>query len=441
MALSAAIVVVLVIAAGVTFALLNTKPSTPSTSPSNPVGSPSRSTSPAAVALPDGHGKTIKVWLTTDAKSWPGAVAAATAAFTKKTGAKVSVSYFDWSSHLTKFDAALNTSTAPDVVELGNTETPKYVFSGALADLTAQVPTFDNSATWLAGLAQPCQSGRKTYCVPYYAGARVLIYRTDLFASAGITPPTTYDELVTAAGKLRDAGVASPFYLPGRYWYAAMAFVYGKGGAIATQATDGSWHGGLSSPQAEAGLTDFATVAGEFSADSATLTEGNQDTVFAGGSVAMMYGNQWEIARVQSLAGGALKGKVAAVPLPGYTADRPMPSGLGGSALAVTAKSANQALAAEWIRDFTSTGVEKQLVASGALPNSTVLLGTGGPGATQAEAAAAMYSWATPMSPRWADVERAGIIAKMLQTIVTGGDVDNAARDADAQIEKLLNSA
>ncbi len=39
---------------------------------------------------------------------------------------------------------------------------------------------------WRASRA-PVTSDGKTYCVPYYAGARVLIYRKDLFEKAGIT--------------------------------------------------------------------------------------------------------------------------------------------------------------------------------------------------------------------------------------------------------------
>ena len=46
---------------------------------------------------------------------------------------------------------------------------------------------------------------------------------------------------------------------------------------------------------------DFATIARDYSSGSATLAEGNQDAVFAAGTVGMMYGNVWEMARVQSL--------------------------------------------------------------------------------------------------------------------------------------------
>ena len=52
-----------------------------------------------------------------------------------------------------------------------------------------------------------------------------------------------------------------------------------------------------------------------------------------------------------------------------------MPGFLGGSDLAVPVTSGNTALAADWIKDFTSTGSEKALQAKGNIPNATNLLG------------------------------------------------------------------
>ena len=80
------------------------------------------------------------------------------------------------------------------MVELGNTDMPKYVFNGAFA-ADRQVPSSRTRRTWLTGLSGPCTLDGKAYCVPYYAGARVLIYRTDLLNKAGLKPPTTYAEL------------------------------------------------------------------------------------------------------------------------------------------------------------------------------------------------------------------------------------------------------
>ena len=217
----------------------------------------------------NGKGKTLNVWLMVDAQSgWPAVVDAATAKFKADTGANVTVNYQQWANHLTKLDATLAGSDVPDVIELGNTEASKYVFNGAFADLTGKKSGFDNSASWLTGLSAPCASDGKTYCVPYYAGARVLIYRTDLFQAAGLQAPTTYDELTKDAAALSQKNAADPkfsaFYMPGKYWYAAMSWVYGGGGQIAKK-SGGKWTGTLEAPEAQQGLQKWADLAKQYS--------------------------------------------------------------------------------------------------------------------------------------------------------------------------------
>src|SRR5882762_7184856 len=99
----------------------------------------------------------ITVWLQVDAQSgWPDVVAAANQKFR--------------GDHLQKFDATLAGGSGPDVIEMGNTEMTKYMAAGAFSALDKS--SFDNSASWLKGLAASGAFGGKTYGVPYYAGSR-----------------------------------------------------------------------------------------------------------------------------------------------------------------------------------------------------------------------------------------------------------------------------
>jgi N,N'-diacetylchitobiose transport system substrate-binding protein len=201
-----------------------------------------KSATTSATGAVDGKGKTLKVWLMVDAQSgWKGVVDDASKRFTDATGAQVSVEYQQWANHLTKLDATLAGSDVPDVIELGNSEFPKYVFSGAFSAVNAA--DYENSGTWLQGLKGACDFEGKTYCVPYYAGARVLIYRTDLFKKAGIAAaPKTYDEFLADADKLQAGGKSDAkfgaVYMPGQYWYSAMSWVKSTGGDIAKQDGD-----------------------------------------------------------------------------------------------------------------------------------------------------------------------------------------------------------
>ncbi|HEY0870301.1 MAG TPA: extracellular solute-binding protein, partial [Acidothermaceae bacterium] len=167
------------LAAVIAVAGCSSSKSTKSATGSAPAGA-STSAAAAGASTPGAASGTLTVWLQTDAQTgWPKEVAAAQTAFNAKyPNVKVDVQYQTWADHLTKLDAAL-AATPPDVVELGNTETTKYMADGALADISADKAKFDNAATWLKGLGDSVTYNGKTFGVPYYAGARGVIYSTD----------------------------------------------------------------------------------------------------------------------------------------------------------------------------------------------------------------------------------------------------------------------
>jgi N,N'-diacetylchitobiose transport system substrate-binding protein len=408
------------------------------------------SETPNANASVNGAGKTIKVWLMVDAQSgWPEVVKQANDRFTQATGAQVQVDYQQWTDHLAKLDTTLAGNDVPDVVELGNTEMPKYVFNQAFAPLDKG--QFENSGQWLTGLSAPCELDGKTYCVPYYAGARVLLYRTDLFKDAGLSAPKTYEDVVAAAKALKAKNgndkQFSAFLMPGKYWYAAMAWVHGSGGEIAKKDGD-KWVGSLSEPAAQEGLTKWADLAKTYSSGDPTKDEADQDPVFAQGKTGMIYANGWELGAVQEQlkdpndpASAKVKtkvnGKVASAPMPG------VPSFLGGSNVAVTAKSPNADLAAKWAQIFTDAKSQEGLIAKGVLPNATSLLDKAAAvKGNEATAQAAKETWFVPMAPKWSDVESANVLQNMLVSIATGkSSVADATKEADAKINEILNAS
>jgi N,N'-diacetylchitobiose transport system substrate-binding protein len=398
----------------------------------------------------DGKGKTIKVWLMVDAQTaWKGVVDDASARFKAATGADVNVEYQQWPNHLTKLDATLAGSDVPDVVELGNTEFSKYVFNGGFAAVNKA--DFENSDTWLTGLSGACDLDGKTFCVPYYAGARVMIYRTDLFKKAGITAaPTTYADLLADADKIeaqqKGNSKFGPIYMPGKYWYAAMSFVKSTGGDIAKKDGD-KWAGQLSQPASVQGLQRWVDLVKKYSKADISKDESDQAAIFAQGQAAIFYGNAWEQGSAEQvkkdpndpnskLVDTKVKGKLKTAPLP------EIPSFLGGSNLGVTAKSGNKELAAQWIKYFTDSTSMAGLIKANALPNSTALLdkaATDNP-SIAASAGAAKNSWFPPNAEKWADVEKGNVLQQMLTDILTNKQsVADATKWADDQINTTLN--
>src|SRR5438128_1958926 len=179
----------------------------------------------------------------------------------------VNVEIQQWGDIGTKLDTAFAGGSPPDVVELGNTLVAKYAAAGALEDISGKKSSFDNSGTWLQSLTDSCTVSSKLYCVPYYAGSRAIIYRKDFFTAANVQPPDSMDGLLTVGQKLMSAHSSDPnfsaLYFPGKYWYAALPFVWDFGGDIATQ-SGGKWQGSINSSSSQQGLTKLNSLVATF---------------------------------------------------------------------------------------------------------------------------------------------------------------------------------
>ena len=379
---------------------------------------------------------TLTVWLQIDAQSgWPEVVAAANAQFkAANPGWDVDVQYKSWPTHLAQFDASLAGGNAPDVKEMGNTEMTKYMAAGAFQDLTSERSSLPNSSTWLEGLAASARFGGKLYGVPYYAGSRVVTYRTDLFRQAGVrTLPTSLAEFTQIARRLgqrnRDSAF-SPVYIAGTDWYVAMSFVYDHGGKIATT-SKGKWIGTLDRPAALRGLNAFKRFFNASSRAQRTTieTRPNPYDVYAQGNAASMIGPGW----FSCCVGDSNKSRTAQFVMPSRTKGQPMPGFLGGSDLAVPV-GGNKDKAVAWIRAFTDNASMTALRAKGNIPNTTTLLGS------SVNERAARRSWFVPTAKHWVNVENGNILRTMLARILTNKmTVKEAAAVASDNIAFTLN--
>jgi N,N'-diacetylchitobiose transport system substrate-binding protein len=380
---------------------------------------------------------TLTVWLQVDAQSgWADVVAAANQQFeSSHPGWNVDVQYQTWGDHLGKFDATLAAGNVPDVIELGNTEMTKYMAAGAFANLTSAKASFPNSSKWISGLAASAVFNGKLYGVPYYAGSRVVTYRSDLYKQAGIARlPRSLAQFTTDVKKLKAKNTKrgfSPVYIAGTDWYFAMAFVYDRGGAIARY-KNGKWVGTLSSPQAIAGLTAYKAFFGAASKGGKTADESHPQPydVYAQGMAGSIVGPAW----FSCCVGDQYKAATKQFVMPSYVKGKYMPGFIGGSDLAVPARTDAKQQAIDWLKAFTSTSSEKALQAKGNIPNATNLLGN------SVNERAAQRSWFIPTAKHWVDVENANYLRTMLSRILTGkATVQQAGSWASAKISSTLN--
>ncbi|MEU1482233.1 sugar ABC transporter substrate-binding protein [Streptomyces sp. NPDC005752] len=399
---------------------------------------------------PKDRTESLTVWLMVDAQStWPELVKDVNAQFKKKyPKVKVNVQYQQWADKAKKLDTSLGGDKFPDVVELGNTETMQYILNGALAEIDPK--KYDNSDTWIKGLKDTCAFEGKQFCVPYYAGARVAVYNKDMLkkGTGSDALPQTEDEMLAALDKVsaeygkKDKRFSS-LYLPGRYWYAAMSYVAAYGGSIA-EYDEGAkeWKGNLSAPESQKGIEHFVDLVKKYNKADQTKDEQDHANVMANEKAALIYGNGWEAGSVVDGANNGnpkLEGKIGTAGMPGPDG-KALPSFIGGSDLAVTAKSKVTDLGEEWISMFTSEKSQEVLTSKNILPNNEKQLEPlKSKPETAAVANAVPDAWFTPIAPGWTSIEKEEVLENMLLEILKGASVADSAKKADDKINELIN--
>ncbi|MFB7274409.1 extracellular solute-binding protein [Streptomyces sp. NPDC056244] len=346
----------------------------------------------------------------------------------------------EWDGIGEKVTAALASTDAPDVIEVGNTQVAQYAASGGVKDLTDRTEELSGK-DWLPGLAGPGKIDGKQYGIPWYAANRVVLYHKDHFAKAGITtPPATQDAWLADTAKLNKGGIQG-IYLPGQNWYTLAGFIWDEGGDLATR-SGGQWKGTLDTPGALAGMDFYRRLQ--------ALGKGPKDSDEAKPPQAEVFA-KGDVAQIISVPGGAkiieetnpaLKGKIGFFPVPGRTADRPGAVFTGGSDLIVPEASAHQDAAYEVIKALTGDTWQIDMAKTMSyVPNRTSLAGAvAGSESTAAMAAGAAQGRATPNSPQWAAVEATNPIKQYMTAVLTGTDPVKAAKDASDSITRTLGS-
>lgn len=357
------------------------------------------------------------------------------------TGLALDVKVQDWSGIGAKVSAALKSGkpSAPDVIEVGNTQVAQYVDEGGLLDLSLESMRDWGMEDWLPGLAEPGSFRGAQYGIPWYAANRVVVYRKDLFRAAGLTrPPASREEWLDHTRRLNSAGNQG-IYLAGQDWYTLAGFIWDEGGELAEEKS-GRWHGTLHSPAALRGM-DFYRRLQELGEGP---TDGDEETppqagVFALGDVAQMVSVPGAAEAVEAK-NPELKGKLGFFPIPGRRSGTPGAVFTGGSDLIVPEASTTQRGAVAVVDALAGRTWQTDLARTmDCVPNKATLAGAVAdePGVA-AMAKGAARGRATPASPQWATVEADNPIKRYMTAVLDGADPARAARKASAEITEAL---
>ncbi|MEU9475647.1 extracellular solute-binding protein [Streptomyces sp. NPDC048191] len=126
-------------------------------------------------------------------------------------GVKIDVSVYSWNDVDAKVKEMVDAGHAPDLAQIG--AYADYAAAGKLYP-ASDLLSIRTQADFLSQLSDAGQWNHTQYGIPFAVSTRVLFYNKTLFAKAGITPPTTWDELAADARALKDRGVKYPYALP-----------------------------------------------------------------------------------------------------------------------------------------------------------------------------------------------------------------------------------
>lgn len=123
-------------------------------------------------------------------------------------GITVTFETFEAANYNTILSTALAGGTGPDLMMVrayGGME--NVASAGYLEPLSTEtIPALaDFADTALA--AETMRSDQKLYAVPFASQTQLVVYNKGIFDANGITEPQTWDELLAAAKKLKDAGI------------------------------------------------------------------------------------------------------------------------------------------------------------------------------------------------------------------------------------------
>lgn len=393
----------------------------------------------APITSPSGDATgTLRVWLMEG--SQPGSVIdAVNAAFGKAyPKVEVEVELQQWEGIQGRLDEALAGAEPPDVVQLGSSVTARYADEGLLARLD---PADFRVADMLPGMQASGELDGARYGIPYQGGVKVVVYRKSHFAKAKVTVPRTWSRLNRVAARLKATNAGNEDYsalrLPGRDWQSALPFIWGSGGDIAIQ-EGGQWASTLDSAESRSGIGVLQRLAERYSTAPSDADATDNAKAFRAGNVGMMLDWWWVPGTLDA---GDLKGDVGAFALPGRTRGT-APVLMTGSDVAVASGSDQKGLAVEWLKVLTGTKVQTQLARSaGVIPNrEAAFAGHENNAFLIAADRAARNARFTPVTPRWGGVESSGVLADMVEAILSGSTtIDQATSDAAQEVTRQLN--
>ncbi|WP_245601247.1 MULTISPECIES: extracellular solute-binding protein [Mycetocola] len=267
---------------------------------------------------------------------------------------KVQVTGIPWSSAHQKYQSAIAAGTVPDVAQMGTT------YMADFAD------AFENPAEDIKtdGIFEAARNaavvGGRAAGVPWYVDTRVIFYRTDLAAQAGITqaPKTWADFTALARAYQEQAGAEWGVRLPTGgtdSFQAFLPFAWSSGAELMNK-DQTEWT--LDTPEMVSALTEYQKVFTDKVANPNASTEaGAAESNFVSGNTPMLIGPPQEIGLLNKAGGEGFDAKYAVARIPEVKSST---SFAGGSSVVVFKKAKNPEAARLLVKWLTEKSTQTE---------------------------------------------------------------------------------
>jgi len=212
-----------------------------------------------------------------------------------------------YDQQVSKFLAALNAGTAPDVYSLDLVQFPYFISIGAFTDISDiyKEMSFKNSLP--EGMKPVGSKDGKIYALPYELDVSTILYNKNMFREAGLdpeSPPETWDEFLVASKALTKDfdgdGIIDQWAFSelgtdaGSYMFWFMPWVWGNGGSM----FDDVGNVVLDSPETKETLQFWYDLIYKYKVapkSSVQWTSGDRYNAFVAGKIAMYLGGNFNI--------------------------------------------------------------------------------------------------------------------------------------------------
>lgn len=233
-------------------------------------------------------------------------------------GIKIQRIYIPYSDMNQKVLLGISGGTLPDLLLVDSLSHPLYSSNGVLLDLTDRIKAWGQIDQYFSSILESSSWQGQHYGLPNSCDCLGLYYNADMLEQAGIEPPTTWDELRSAARKLTKNGVYG-------FATAATKTMEGTFEFLPFLREAGADWNTLDSPAATQALQFLVDLVNDGSLSQEVINWAQPDSItqFISGSAAMVQNGSWQLPALKVQA----KFKWGVVPLP---KDQTNATSLGG---------------------------------------------------------------------------------------------------------------